>query len=64
PGGCPHAVQLIYNVFTSVASLRHWTAWTGQSGRHGPDSVDDFTGLRTEPYLRYLRKKYGDIYGI
>ena len=32
-GGCPHAVHLIYNDSTSVASLRYWTAWTGFSGR-------------------------------
>jgi len=37
---------LIYNVFTSVASLRSLDDMTGLCGRHGPESVDSFTGIR------------------
>jgi len=48
-----HAVHLIYNVFTSVASLRSLDAMAGLSGRHGPESLDDFIGIRT--YLRIER---------
>jgi hypothetical protein len=55
-GRYPHAAHLIYNDTTSVASLRHWMAWTGFSGRFHQNTQ---TRYESSKYQVVIPKKSG-----